>query len=82
MDGHYDLAKLAAELNGVLGLHPIPRGPTLAQFVTRQPKHPISEGSSFIAESIGFEIIELDGQSVNKVLLTPPPDHEVKTNPQ
>ncbi len=82
VDGHYDVAKLAAELNGMPGLHPIPRGTTLAQFVTRQLKHPIREGDSFIAESIGFEIIDLDGQSVDKVLLTPQPNQEVKANPQ
>jgi putative hemolysin len=82
VDGHYDVAKLAAELNGMPGLHPPPRGTTLAQFVTRQLKHPIREGDSFVTEAIGFEVIDLDGESVDKVLLTPQPNREVKTSPQ
>ena len=79
VDGHYDVAKLAAELNGMPGLHPIPRGTTLAQFVTRQLKHPIHEGDSFVAEAICFEIIDLDDMSVDKVLLTPQPNQETKS---
>ncbi len=71
VDGHYDVTRLAAELNGMPGLHPIPRGTTLAQFMTRQLKHPIREGDTFDAESICFEVIDLDGETVDKVLITP-----------
>ncbi|NBR86385.1 MAG: HlyC/CorC family transporter [Verrucomicrobia bacterium] len=81
VDGHYDLAKLAGELNGQLRLQLISRGTTLAQFVARQLKSPIHEGDSIVAESICFEVIDLDGQSVDKVLLTPQANHRVKTNP-
>ena len=82
VDGHYDLTKLAVELNGMPGLHPIARGTTLAQFVMRQLKQPMHEGNSFVAESICFEVIDLDGQSVDKVLLTPQVNHDVKSPPQ
>lgn len=82
VDGHYDLAKLAVELNGTLRLRAIPRGTTVAQFVTRQLRSPIREGDSIVAESICFEVIDLDGQSVDKVLLTPQLHHEGIPSPQ
>ncbi len=81
VDGPYDLEKLAVELNGTHQLFPSTRGMTLAQFVIQQLKHPIHEGDSLVAESIRFEVIDLDGQSVDKVLVTQLPRREVKTPP-
>jgi putative hemolysin len=81
VDGHYDLARLAAELNGTFRLHSIPRGTTVAQFVTRQLNHPVKEGDAFTAGSTCFEVIDMDGTSVDKVLLTSQPHHETKSRP-
>ena len=62
-------------------MDPIPPAATVAQFVTRNLKQPIREGNSFVAESIRFEVIDLDGQSVDKVLLTPLPKPGMMTKP-
>lgn len=71
VDGNYDLAKLAAELNLEPGPNAWPRGTSLAQFVSGQLAHPLKEGDSFTRGTLRFEIIDLDGPTVDKVLLTP-----------
>lgn len=88
VDGAYDLAKLAVELNGLLRLDPPPRGTTLASFMASQLIRPLKEGDRLAVETLDFEIIDLDGETVDKVLITrlskpaaKPPSQQVLNSP-
>ena len=78
VDGHYDLAKLEVELNVLSRPNPSRRGMTLANFVSKHLGHPLKEGDSFALGTLRFEIIDLDGRNVDKVLITP---HSIRTEP-
>ncbi len=71
VDGGFAVAKLAP----LLGESPLaaalaPRSETLAAYATAQLGQPSNEGAAFVREGVRFEIIDMDGSRIDKVLVS------------
>ncbi len=71
VDGGFAVAELAPLLGGgPLAIALSQRDETLAAYVEAQLGRPTAEGAAFVREDVRFEIIDMDGRRIDKVLVT------------
>ena len=71
VDGGFAVARLAPLLGGSsLAAVLAQRCETLAAYATAQLGRPASEGAAFVREGVRFEIIDMDGSRIDKVLVS------------
>jgi putative hemolysin len=75
VDGDFPVARLAALLKTTqLARSLVERSATLARFVTTELDKPAREGTAFTRDGVVFEIIDMDGERIDKVLVSPAAD--------